>query len=242
MKISVLDWDSGFLKKPVAKIEIDNNEQVEFNSVLQLCKSRKFKLVYIFLNSSNKNLVKSFKKQLGEPVNIKQVYQSESLKKNSIEKIGYVAIKINKKNVTGEIEKQLLQMAIKAGKFSRFKLDKKIGDKKFVELYKTWISTIVKDKNCSIIVSYEKSNELAGFLAYKKKHAEIKIEFISVKEAFKKKGIGKGLINTLLNEADSKKIKLVKVETQAENTAACKFYKSCGFSLSESYHVFHLHL
>lgn len=54
---------------------------------------------------------------------------------------------------------------------------------------------------------------------------------ISVKQKFRRKGVGKELINAAVNWSKEKKLHGIMIETQNNNVPACKFYESCGFSL-----------
>ena len=54
---------------------------------------------------------------------------------------------------------------------------------------------------------------------------------VAVRENYRKRGIGTGLIETLLSFAKDKELEFVSLEVRASNNAAIKLYKKCGFEL-----------
>ena len=144
------------------------------------------------------------------------------------------------------LESDLLKLAVEAGSFSRFKIDKKIKAGLFFKMYSLWISKIIKDKkNTRIITAVTTAanqNEVSGFLAYKNTGDNFKIEFISISKNWQGKGIGKALVKTMMQHAIEKNIHYINVETQEENIEACAFYTACGFTISEKMKIFHVHL
>jgi len=248
MEISVLEWDTDFFKKPVAKIEINQNEEVDIIPIIDFCKEQDFKLLYFFVNSSNVIVTNKLLELLGSPINKKLIFISTAVNTQNCNTISGDGITIAeaKKEYGADFQIQLLKLAIKAGSFSRFKLDKKIGEQEFTEMYRLWIFGLVNDyeNNRIIIASTVRKNKNAviGFLAYKFMEESWKIEFISVDEKWQHKGIGGALVKKMMEMASEKSINYITVETQEENIKASNFYSSCGFSVKESVSIYHVHL
>lgn len=74
-------------------------------------------------------------------------------------------------------------------------------------------------------------NELGGQVILKKNWNNYAWLEIAVKQKFRRKGIGKRLIETSVNWCKEKNFPGIMIETQNNNVSACKFYNSCGFEL-----------
>lgn len=247
MEITVLDWDSVFFRKPVAKIVISNNEIIDAIAVLNICSQRHFKLVYLFVDSNNHTAVNEISKLAGLPLNTKIVFTTSTIKLEKFTNLpGDTFVIGEAESKQQNLKSDLLKLAIEAGTFSRFKLDKKIEAGLFIKMYNQWISNIIQDKkNIHIITAFTKSenqNELSGFLAYKITIGKFKIEFIAIDKKWRGKGIGKALVKLLMQHAIERNIRQIFVETQQENIEACAFYTACGFEISEAVKIFHVHL
>ncbi len=70
---------------------------------------------------------------------------------------------------------------------------------------------------------------LIGYYAWNK---SMWIENIRVAEPYHGKGVGKKLINELVNQGKLKKARILGLETQNTNYPAIEFYKKCGFEIS----------
>jgi ribosomal protein S18 acetylase RimI-like enzyme len=101
--------------------------------------------------------------------------------------------------------------------------------------YKGWILKNVKGRtNENYIVTYEK--EIIGFIFGNKDGRNIDIDLIWVSENFRKAGIGKFLILSLIKNSRCNEIT---VKTQINNYPAVKLYTKIGFNVIEVFSVFH---
>lgn len=247
MEITVLDWDSGFFKMPVAKIVIGKNETIDAAALINTCSQKQFKLVYFFVDANNNTAVAALTKLTGLPLNTKLVFATTDIKSEKLKELPvdvFVAEEQQSKQLN--FESDLLKLAIEAGAFSRFTLDTKIEAGLFTKMYSQWVNNIINDKkNTCIITAVTKpptQNKLCGFLAYKNISNNFKIEFIAIDKEWRGKGIGKSLIKKMMQQATEKKIQQANVETQEENIEACAFYTACGFKITEAVKIFHVHL
>jgi ribosomal protein S18 acetylase RimI-like enzyme len=249
MEIVVLNWDTIFFKRVVAKIQIKQNEDIDIFSALNYCRKQGFKLVYVFLSTGNTKVTSKLQQQLGTPINKKLVFVKSNINSEGFENVSDKKIELRRVNDTviiPQLNKQLLKLAITAGSFSRFKLDEKISESEFKEMYAIWINELIanNDKNKIIIATtvIENTNIIIGFLAYKQIDRTCNIEFIAVSKDWRQKGIGKAMLKRMMEEPDSQNINQISVATQEENIGACKFYFSCGFNVNESNNIYHVHL
>lgn len=75
------------------------------------------------------------------------------------------------------------------------------------------------------------NDELAGQVFLKRHWNNFAWMEISVKQKYRRKGVGKELINAAVNWSKEKKLHGIMIETQNNNVPACKFYESSGFNL-----------
>jgi len=87
----------------------------------------------------------------------------------------------------------------------------------------------ISDSDSVIYFSFY-NDELAGQLFLKRHWNNFAWLEISVKQKFRRKGIGKELINAAVSWSKEKNFPGIMTETQNNNVPACKFYENCGFS------------
>lgn len=102
---------------------------------------------------------------------------------------------------------------------------------------KTYFKKRLENKNSMNFVAIYK-NKIIGYIVsfidtYKYRDGKInpicEVENMFVKQEYRKKGIGKLLINAVKNAARKKKVKLLRVGAIAQNINAINFYRSQGF-------------
>ena len=90
--------------------------------------------------------------------------------------------------------------------------------------YKEKYNPIINDY--TFILSYKENNKYVGFLIYQLLYESAEIIDIFVLDEYRNKGIGKALINKML---DNKKIEKVTLEVKKDNKNAIMLYNSLGF-------------
>lgn len=75
------------------------------------------------------------------------------------------------------------------------------------------------------ILVYEEKGAVVGFIDYYKLYETLEVLYIAVREDYRRKGIGKRLISSLLNDEVFKCL----LEVKISNESAIKFYESLGF-------------
>jgi dTDP-4-amino-4,6-dideoxy-D-galactose acyltransferase len=242
MKITALKWDSDFFKMPVVKLEIDENEELEMYTLINYCKEKGIQLLYLFVDSNNFKV----NQLLTKPVNTKIIYTANVLSVEGIKAHDNdlpILEMINAKTLK-QMFPQILSLALEAGRFSRFRLDEKFTAVQFETMYKEWLLLFNRDskKHKVYVIRFKNIEEIAGFIAYELLQDTYKIHFIAVSEKYQHQGLGKLMIKKAGTEAILNNINHVTVETQKDNIVACRFYEACGFQLTESVNIYHIHL
>ena len=106
----------------------------------------------------------------------------------------------------------------------------KIKDIKLIENlfneYKEKYNPIINDY--TFILAYKKEDKYVGFLIYQLLYENAEIIYIFVEEEYRNNGIGKELLNKML---ENKKIKNITLEVKIDNKFAILLYNSLGFNV-----------
>ncbi len=230
-----LAWDSDFFEFEVGRLSGFIEQEQDIRSIESLILENKSRLTYY---SSPKaiapNLVNNNALEFAL-VDKKTTYcKAISPRVDSDNRV------ISIINPTAKIEEKLIGLALQSGIYSRFKVDKKIGQEKFEALYRLWMLKSISREIAQDLLAFVEQGEVAGFVSLGKKNGRADIGIIAVDTAFRGRGIAKLLINEAEKRAADWGHDLMQVVTQGDNTPACKLYESCGYevqSLEFFYHI-----
>jgi dTDP-4-amino-4,6-dideoxy-D-galactose acyltransferase len=230
----ILEWDSNFFKKRVAKVFI-NDEAFNRKKLQILLKDNNIDVCYINSKYNLQNLV--FDEYLCSLSNSHFVYRKKNESaENDIDKS---IIDCNKKHFE-TYKNQILDLAYLSGHKSRFKLDGNFSKDEFEKMYIEWIRNALNKKNGGGINLYVESTEIAGLVTYDFNNSIAKIGLIAVNNAFQGKGIGQKLINSFESKfAHNKDISYFEITTQADNIAASNLYMKNKYKLNEKINISH---
>lgn len=228
MKIERLEWDSSFLKKNVGKTEVSG----ELSSLF--VEMKEYDLVYLFseypLPLAPDVILNFHTKLVDEKVTYYKILEANSGKDDSVYSLppDFAA------------DEHFIELAIKSGEFSRFRLDPMYPDDKFRELYRIWLIQSLNHRIADEVLVFSKDGVIAGFITIKIKNGIPDIGLLAVDSAFRGKGIAGQLIHSAEHWAYfTKNKKELQVVTQGTNIAACRFYEKLGFSLKQKQYVYH---
>ena len=220
-EIKRLDWDSDFFELEVGELFINSSE---FKA------NPDFDLIYVKSEVKNDFEIAGFEKSFTENKVVYQKYLVQlNIQNNTIKEISEIEYAIDELN----------ELAFESGKHSRYKLDKKIDNQKFKELYQLWIENSLNKKFADGFLVYVEENEIIGFVTYKIKDNFATIGLIAVSQNHQGKGIGKQLIAKVENELINKNINELRIPTQEENHQACGFYEKLGYQQFEKITLSH---
>jgi ribosomal protein S18 acetylase RimI-like enzyme len=246
MEISILKWDTDFFKKVVAKININKDEDVDIAELIKYCIKQLYQLLYVFVDSDNIIAANKIKAYLGVPINQKIILHVNNLTAINITAQSNENLQItNVKQTTlhTDFYNQILDLTLKAGAYSRFKLDEKIDTVFFEEMYRIWVTSLVYSENYRVIVAKKKddsTNAIIGFLGYKIMDTGYQIDFMSIKEDYKSQGLGKALVKKMAEEIGGHNY--IVTEIHKDNIGIFKFFSSLGFTIKQSLDIYHVHL
>lgn len=228
MKVEYLAWDSDFFKQPIYAIELIDADKIE-SLHTELKKLEKAGLIYIFTSHQYKNLSSNTIELVDEKVVFQaNLEQLQTINTDQIQE--YTSI--------FPID-QLYQLAFESGKYSRFKLDRKISLEKFQEMYKIWIDNSIAHIIADKVFCYIEDKKILGMITFKINHDIGTIGLIAVSPSCQGKQIGKKLITRVKQYSETQKISSLEVATQKNNKLACHFYESCGFNIKSITNIYH---
>lgn len=134
----------------------------------------------------------------------------------------------------------LESLAIQAGIYSRFKVDAKIPEDKFLDLYRLWIRNSVNGQIADAVLVARHEGRIAGMVTVGEKNGRSDIGLIAVDESMRGKNLGIALVGAAKEWARSKGYRFAQVVTQRENLAACRLYEKCGYTIEKIENIYHL--
>jgi dTDP-4-amino-4,6-dideoxy-D-galactose acyltransferase len=230
----ILEWDSIFFNKKVAKVNI-NDETFDLRKLELLLKENNIEVCYINSKHEIKNL--DFVGYFNSMSNSHFVFRKKN--ENTKKEVDKSIVDCDKKQF--DIYKsQILDLAYLSGHKSRFKLDGNFSKDEFEKMYIEWVRNALNKKNGGGINLYVESPEIAGLVTYDFNNSIAKIGLIAVNNAFQGKGIGQKLINSFESKfAHNKDISYFEITTQADNIAASNLYMKNKYKLNEKINISH---
>ncbi|MEK7517755.1 MAG: GNAT family N-acetyltransferase [Patescibacteria group bacterium] len=118
---------------------------------------------------------------------------------------------------------------------TRYYHDPVIPKEKADNIYKEWVKNTLHGKFGDMVVVWEERKRILGFITLDKKG---QIPLVGVAKTARGKGIGRELVESVLNKFENWGAKKIIVETQMTNIPALKLYQSCGFKIADSHLTF----
>jgi dTDP-4-amino-4,6-dideoxy-D-galactose acyltransferase len=240
MNIQRLEWDSEFLGFPVAKIPNDITCD-EVSKLLQYARLNGVHLVYWSTSVcafEPSNLSGFASSRIVDQVTFKK--RLVSTEKGHITSIEDFSIELWN---AAEGGKELFELALQAGNLSRFRLDSRFSAGVFQAMYRIWI-----DRSCcreiadAVYVIRDCNKVIAGLVTLSLKDQCCSIGLIAVSQAYRRRGIGRVLMQIAEAFARTKNCTEMAVVTQVQNNDATRLYEAAGFVASECMAWFHFWL
>lgn len=223
------DWDSNFFNLEIYELDFANIDGNELKEILIESANCDVNLIYIFSHCKEKLIEQAGAKL----VDTKVLYRKSINIFNERPDPNIFSFS------SIDDYKQLIDLAIESGVYSRFKLDSYFQNNEFERLYIEWIKSSVSRKIADEVFIYKSDEEILGFITVKVKNDAAEIGLIAVKEGQRGKKIGNKLLQVVEFYAGIKGCKFLNVFTQEENIPACKFYEKNEFTVVSKQNVYH---
>lgn len=242
LKIHKSEFDSKIFGRNVYKLYIDHT--LKRNDVIEnLLSDKKVDILFCFSIFSNKN-ISLFEKMGFLFISIRTTYtlslnhtsatiQLRPHKNISIVRQPSKGIRITEKDITS-----LARVLISTSRYSK---DINIPSSLGREFFESWIknSLFHNFADEAFLAVYKK--KVIGLVSYKLKKDTAYLDLICVLPKFQNRGIGKLLLNKVLDRLKDKNISTLVTSTQGENIAANIFYQKNKFIIKNIELVYHKH-
>jgi len=134
---------------------------------------------------------------------------------------------------------EIMQLAGISFSNSRFFKDPFISKKKAGRVYSEWINNAFSKKGRYFILYQETGMPVGFLLCSVSSESELSCELIAVNPKFKKRGIGRKLLDAFHALSLELKTQMIMIPTQADNLPATRLYSSDGFLPGEFHTIYH---
>ena len=240
MTIVRLDWDSEFFGFQVARIPSDTPFEA-IPEILQSAKLLGLRLVYWAAPDIQ---AKSFaRSDLAHYRVVDQITLRKSLSMKedpaAPELMGFQIEQCTRR----EDGKDLLDLALQAGDLSRFRLDSRFAPNVFISMYQTWIERSCGGEIADAVFRIRDSNGVvAGMITLSLRGGCCSIGLIAVSPQYRRRGLGRVLLQAGEEFALANKCNEMSVVTQTQNQDAIRLYEAAGFLSSECLAWYHFWL
>ncbi len=225
--IEKLDWDSQFFGFNVGKLDLSyQNAAINWEHL----KDEEYVLVYIYTLHKLKSTL-----FYTQRIN----YELANKGFEDVLKYEYAIHDAIKVSTYSDIEqKETLNLALDAGKQSRFFLDPNFTPDTLKKMYRLWIDKAKNRKDYDVFM-YQSDGEICGLVVCEHKKESLSIVFISVKESHRNKGIASALLSYTVHLAKQKNKTKIEVSTQGANEVANAWYIKKGFTITSKPFIYH---
>ncbi len=136
----------------------------------------------------------------------------------------------------------LLTLALAAGKFSRFFIDRRISRYHAEQLFAAWVDKSARRllADCVIVARIpETPDRIVGMVTMTVVDGLGKIGLLAVAETARGQGVGTALVVAANSWMRDHNAKAAEVVTQAANPGANRLYRRCGYRISDVRDVYH---
>jgi dTDP-4-amino-4,6-dideoxy-D-galactose acyltransferase len=246
--LAPLPWDSNHFGFPVAKITSPHLGDAALAKVLTEARGRQFRLVY-WLTSSSRSVSSSLLLN-GILADRRAIFQLDLPPSSSNGNRDVLPASEKAPGARWHIGKfppipptrDLLDLAVSAGSYSRFASDPRIPKIKFVQLYERWMhASTLGEMADQVLVAYEIDplSDCLGMITFSVTEGSARIGLIAVRENARGMGIGAALIAAAHREMADRGVRLATVFTQCANVPACRLYERMGYRLAEVQSFYH---
>lgn len=230
-----LPWDSAFFGFNVARVVINSEDPDNYRQTLKILNEQHVRLAYILVVPDNNYMNTMVIESGGQLVDKKITFCKTSASHKGFRN------DIMEYSGNGE-DKELSELALQAGLYSRFRIDGNFRDGEYERLYKKWLENSLNGKVANKVIIARTQEHISGLITLGSSGNHADIGLLAVNRSYAGMGIGTELVYYADNEAHAEKFSKIKVVTQLDNERACVLYKKCGFAIESLINIYHLWL
>ncbi|NVN92174.1 MAG: GNAT family N-acetyltransferase [Desulfuromonadales bacterium] len=237
----LLDWDSGFFGFAVARIIPDKLSFDGLEETLNHMQQVNISLAYWASSPDDAESQEAASSCGGVLVDRKVTYviDEEGMRTGTLSSESSAVVE-----EYSELQPntELVNLAIQAGIYSRFKTDPRIPAERFFELYTLWIQNSVTMKIADAVLVARNEGKVVGMVTVGRKGERADIGLIAVDGAMRGRNLGYSLVRAAQKWALWKGFTAAQVVTQEENVSACRLYEKCGYRNDKIENIYHFWL
>jgi dTDP-4-amino-4,6-dideoxy-D-galactose acyltransferase len=247
------EWDSAHFGFSVATINSKELAQPDLERTLVLANQLGYTLIYWptrVEHSIDDSLIQRYG---GNLVDCKTTYgmnlTEENLSREAMTQSVAVEVEIRSYTVSSadsnpDYDQRMRDLAIAAGKWSRFAVDSRIEKERHESLYTIWLErSLRRELADEVLVAYAKnSSEPIGIVTLLKNRNIGSVELIAVSTEHRGRGIGKKLMQAGEQWMRDQGCSYVRVVTQKDNLPACRLYEQHGYAVVKQEQFYHFWL
>lgn len=224
----VLDWDTSFFGYKVGRIDAINRRKTQLERDVANLLSEGCKLMYVFSTSPVE----------WETITSVRTFLADLKRSYVMSPAAMSKLAVDVRPFKGN-SSDLHDLAIEAGKYSRYSVDPEIKEDDFRRLYECWIDNSVSGSFADYVFTAWVNGKEVGLITASEKNGYLSIGLLATDSRYRNQGIGRALVHQICNEAVSRHLG-VEVTTQATNENACAFYEKLGFVKDSEEYVYHI--
>lgn len=237
MQYQMLEWDTEFFGVTVARITEPVLNEPELSDILVELKAKNAGLVY--WPSSRELETEVVKRFSGYLADNKTTFAMDFRILNCEE---FVSTDIVEAYTQSMPIKDIEDLAIQSGEYSRFAVDQNIPREKFVALYKIWIHRSLRKEIAQEVLVIRDDERVVGMVTLGNKDGRGDIGLIAVGRNHRGKQYGEKLVRAAQRWFVKNGYEFGQVVTQGMNSPACNLYRKCGYSVEKVEFFYHFWL
>lgn len=138
--------------------------------------------------------------------------------------------------------RELEELAVQSGTYSRFHVDPRIPTDRFESLYRIWMDRSTRRELADRVLVATAAGDIVGFITVSWTGRNGQIGLLAVHPACRGRGIASRLMKEAHDLLKTQNVKTVTVVTQLENVPACRLYSRWNYTPDTIYACFHFWL
>ncbi len=230
----ILDWDSNFFGRRIARVEADRLTSHDLEKILHWSQEQGIECLYFLCSPDDDDSVVLAESAAFHLVDIRIEL---NWKPREIAKAETTVIREYREPDLAELQ----QIASQVYTNTRFSLDNHFASDQVAELYKEWLTVSCRSESHKVFVAADE-NGLAGFITCESVGSPTskdglapdatiigRIGLLALSAEAQGKGYGQQLVQLAQNYFFAAGATEVRVVTQGRNIAAQRLYQACGF-------------
>lgn len=244
-KFQILNFDTNLFGFKVAKILLAHLDKLELAAILDELKKQNVKLVYWASERDNPDVEKAAIAFKGIRTDEKVTYLADLAEIK--EKINTALNKLPlapsvKSYCLSSPNKELEELSLQIGLYSRFKNDPKLSEELWVKMYREWIKNSVNRSLAKDVLVYEDDGKIVGMITLGEKSGRGDIGLLAVAPHFRRHHLGETLVRVAQKTFIEEGYQFTQVVTRLATQGVCRLYEKCDYHIEKIENFYHFWL